>query len=55
MAKKLIFQHQWGEEALREYQDHVISMVEDHLQICNTAGTFHALQAIVLLRSIGRG
>ena len=27
MAKKLIFQHQWGEEALREYQDHVISMV----------------------------
>ena len=32
MAKKLIFQHQWGEEALREYQDHVISMVEDHPQ-----------------------
>ena len=32
MAKKLIFQHQWGEEALREYQDYVISMVEDHPQ-----------------------
>ena len=32
MAKKLIFQHQWGEEALREYQDHVISIVEDHPQ-----------------------
>ena len=52
MAKKLIFQHQWGEEALREYQDHVISMVEDHLQsieckyrpICNTCAAAALLE-----------
>lgn len=32
MAKMLIYQYQWGEEAFREYQDYIINLVEDHPQ-----------------------
>ena len=32
MAKRVIFEHQWCQEAFKEYQDYIINIVENHPQ-----------------------